>query len=618
MVPEGMVPASDAKGTIHSDSDNVENRPGTVEPREVNHGRRRRRNLTRKGRLPSTYDSGHGAFAVPKPRRPPGCSYSIRPPTALSPQHPFRQDVVEECKKEVLAPAAYTARNINTDSHVDENKPGPVEPAHAVHDQARMRTLREKGKLPPSADSSPGAFAVQKRRRPHGYGRLRPTATLSPRLFLLGEEEFRKEASAKASDAERKIYRDSQIVKNGPDTVEAHGVQGQESSRNLRNKGRLPPSSDSSPGAFPIQNLRASHGSRCPRPPTAVTPPEPFILDEEECKEEVVEPAAEPEDSIDSNSIVVENIPDTVEAYAVSQDQEDIGEPVYAEILTETPKKWRERPLCRATFVGSCLFLVGVVVLVMYLTKVIGGTPPTSTLTPTITPVTPEEIACQFIEQPSLSDCRSVRSFDRLVGDSPNGYTIPSEIGFLTQLTRLGLDQSSLTGSIPPSLSNLTQLTSLSFEYNQLTGSIPPSLSNLTLLTSLSFSGNYLIGSIPPSLSNLTQLQELSFEYNQLTGSIPPSLSTLTLLTSLSFSFNQLTGSIPPSLSNLTLLKLLSFYFNQLTGSIPASLSNLSQLAGLLLDNNTLTGSIPSSLCNHLTYASIDCGEIICTCCECV
>jgi hypothetical protein len=129
--------------------------------RAVNQGQELRRNLTRKGRIPPTYNSSPGASAILDPRAPYGFGRP-RPPTTLSPQEPFRKDV-EECKKEVRA--------------------------HAVHDQAGMRTLREKGKLPPSSDSSPGAFQVQEPRAPHGSGRLRPPASLSHGPFIRDEEE---------------------------------------------------------------------------------------------------------------------------------------------------------------------------------------------------------------------------------------------------------------------------------------------------------------------------------------------------------------------------------------------------------------------------------------------
>ena len=53
---------------------------------------------------------------------------------------------------------------------------------------------------------------------------------------------------------------------------------------------------------------------------------------------------------------------------------------------------------------------------------------------------------------------------------------IPPELGGLSNLTRLWLDNNQLTGEIPPELGGLSNLTLLSLSSNQLTGEIPPEL----------------------------------------------------------------------------------------------------------------------------------------------
>ena len=324
-------------------------------------------NPRKKGKLPPSSDSSAEASEVYTPRRPYGCSKSLRLTEAQSPHEPFRRDE-EECTKKVMASATGKESSICSDSHVVENRTGTVEQVHAVGDHEVMRTLREKERLPPSSDSSPGAFQVRDPRAPHGSGRRKPPTALD-------EEEFKKKVIVPAADTGGNIYGDSHAVENGPATL-----QSQEGSRTHRNKGRLPPSFDSSPGAFPIQHLRASHGSYRPRPPAALTRLEPFTLDEEEYREELVQPAVETEGNFESDNNVVENAPDTVEAYAVCQDEEALRDPVYAEVVTGRSRKWRERPMCRAILIGSCLLLVGVVMLVLYLTKTIGGTSQASTL----------------------------------------------------------------------------------------------------------------------------------------------------------------------------------------------------------------------------------------------
>ena len=214
--------------------------------------------------------------------------------------------------------------------------------------------------------------------------------------------------------------------------------------------------------------------------------------------------------------------------------------------------------------------------------------------------------------------------------------TLPDELGNLTSLRALTLNENQLTGKIPdlsaslvyvylgdnlltgaiPALSGLTRLQLLSLEQNQLTGEIPdlsatlayvylsdnlltgeiPDLSSLTGLTYLYLNQNQLTGEIPASLGGLTGLTNLYLNQNQLTGEIPASLGGLTGLTNLYLWGNQLTGEIPASLGGLTGLTNLYLWGNQLTGEIPASLGGLTNLQQLYLNGNQLTGEIPASL----------------------
>ena len=99
--------------------------------------------------------------------------------------------------------------------------------------------------------------------------------------------------------------------------------------------------------------------------------------------------------------------------------------------------------------------------------------------------------------------------------------SIPSEIGYLTNLINLYLNNNQLTGPIPPEIGNLTNLTHLYLQSNSLTGSIPPEIGNLTNLTDLSLSFNSFMGSIPPEIGNLTNLTHLNLGFNSFIGEIP-------------------------------------------------------------------------------------------------
>ena len=176
---------------------------------------------------------------------------------------------------------------------------------------------------------------------------------------------------------------------------------------------------------------------------------------------------------------------------------------------------------------------------------------------------------------------------------------IPPEIGNLTNLQKLYLNDNDLSGSIPwDEIINLTDLESLALSYNQLTGQIPSEIGDLTNLQHLSLSNNQLTGSIPwDEIGNLTMLQALSLGANQLTGSIPAEIGNLTNLQELYLDDNQFTGQIPAEIGALINLQWLDLNSNQLTGSIPDDIGNLTNLQKLYLNDNDLSGSIPAAIC---------------------
>ena len=184
-----------------------------------------------------------------------------------------------------------------------------------------------------------------------------------------------------------------------------------------------------------------------------------------------------------------------------------------------------------------------------------------------------------------------------LVNNNLSG-TIPSSLGSISQLEELLLHGNSLTGEIPSSLGSLSELKALSLASNSLTGPIPSSLGNLSQLEDLFLRYNSLSGPIPSSLGNLSELKVLALDSNSLTGTIPGSLGNLSQLESLVLQYNSLSGTIPGSLSNLSRLEKLYLGSNGLSGTVPGSLGNLSTLKELYLDVNSLTGELPGSLTN--------------------
>ena len=190
------------------------------------------------------------------------------------------------------------------------------------------------------------------------------------------------------------------------------------------------------------------------------------------------------------------------------------------------------------------------------------------------------------------------RVIELTLGERSLNGSIPSELGALTQLQLLYVNNNQLSGAIPEELGGLTTLTDLRLNANALTGNIPSELGDLTALRVLNLGGNELTGEIPPELGNLTQLALLRLSGNPLSGGIPSELGDLTALMGLALIQNGLSGEIPPELGDLTLLQVLLLRENQLSGGIPSEFGNLTALVGLELNDNQLTGSIPRELGN--------------------
>ncbi|KAH7427551.1 hypothetical protein KP509_10G048900 [Ceratopteris richardii] len=196
---------------------------------------------------------------------------------------------------------------------------------------------------------------------------------------------------------------------------------------------------------------------------------------------------------------------------------------------------------------------------------------------------------------------------------------IPDEIGNLTKLKYLAMNQNLFTGTIPTTIGQLSELFWLDFSYNQMSGNLPLTLSNLTKaghfhfqmnnftgtipvgifsskqpLVYLLLYDNFFDGPIPSDIGNLSSLDML-LDFNNFT-SVPPSLMELSTLTSLQLDHNSLTRDIV-NVSRLTKLQSLYLGHNHFTASpIPSWFHSLSNLTSLNLENVGLEGPVPASL----------------------
>ncbi|KAK2978992.1 hypothetical protein RJ640_029960 [Escallonia rubra] len=201
--------------------------------------------------------------------------------------------------------------------------------------------------------------------------------------------------------------------------------------------------------------------------------------------------------------------------------------------------------------------------------------------------------------------------------------SVSPQIGRLTFLRKIHLNNNSFHGTIPPDIGQLFRLQSLSlcqnsfrdlgltlpnlnYLYlgaNKFLGSFPPSMANASRLLILDMSGNDFAGPIPTNLRNLRDLKYLNLNNNRFGSSKPDDLSFIgslancTNLRDLILSGNQFGGVLPGSIANLSSkLETLLLGWNKISGSIPQEIGNLNNLYILAIQDNMISGNIPESI----------------------
>jgi Leucine rich repeat len=226
---------------------------------------------------------------------------------------------------------------------------------------------------------------------------------------------------------------------------------------------------------------------------------------------------------------------------------------------------------------------------------------------------------------------------------------IPSCITKLTDLVRLEIAQTSLSGSVPSfgCHAKAINLTTINLSQNHLSDTIPPSFSNLPHLQYLDLSSNYLTGNIPPGLVP-PYSASLALYNNNLTGELPRSYELVDFsvidvgnnrlhgdasflfgkqkravnivlanndfafdLSALEFSdnlygfdlsHNNIYGKVPDSFANATGLWYPNLSFNKLCGQLPLG-GNMWRFNSDVFVNNTCLCGNPLPPCSNLTAA---------------
>ncbi|KAK2973297.1 hypothetical protein RJ640_029747 [Escallonia rubra] len=189
------------------------------------------------------------------------------------------------------------------------------------------------------------------------------------------------------------------------------------------------------------------------------------------------------------------------------------------------------------------------------------------------------------------------------------GLTLPN-------LKKLYLGGNKFSSSFPPSVTNASGLLLLDVSWNDFAGTVPTNLGNLRDLENLNLGGNKF-GSCKPndlsfiaSLTNCTNLRKLIFSKNQFGGVLPGFIANLSSkLETLQLGRNKISGSIPQEISNLNNLYFLEIVDNMISGSIPESIGKLSKLQQLRIEVNNISGKIPPSIGNITGLSLVSAAE---------
>ncbi|KAG2688032.1 hypothetical protein I3760_09G075100 [Carya illinoinensis] len=184
--------------------------------------------------------------------------------------------------------------------------------------------------------------------------------------------------------------------------------------------------------------------------------------------------------------------------------------------------------------------------------------------------------------------------------------TIPKQIGNLSALIVLRLQNNELAGPIPTAVGGMRELQGLYLQRNRLQGSIPPYLCYLGKLDELYLSSNELFGSIPTCWGSLTSLRKLYLDSNNLTSTISPSFWSLQDILEVNLSMNSLCGHLPQDIGNLKVVTHIDFSWNQLSGEIPAVIGGLQSLKTLSLAHNKFQGPMPQSFDGSVSAEFLD------------
>lgn len=190
----------------------------------------------------------------------------------------------------------------------------------------------------------------------------------------------------------------------------------------------------------------------------------------------------------------------------------------------------------------------------------------------------------QLSSESSLFKLQKLRVVNLAYNDFSSSV-IPTQFGTLSELRRLNLSNSWLSGKIPTELLYLTKLMSFDLSDNSLSSEelfLNKLVQNLTNLHELNFGLADISSEIPKNISNLSSLRSLSLDNCNFFGKFPSNLLSIPTIQSINLYNNQdMEGSLPEFDGNNSLV-LLDLSFTSFSGNLPDSINNLKHLTYLL------------------------------------
>ena len=179
-------------------------------------------------------------------------------------------------------------------------------------------------------------------------------------------------------------------------------------------------------------------------------------------------------------------------------------------------------------------------------------------------------------------------------------WTIPAEIGNLTELTDLRFVDCKVNGSIPDAIYSLEKLQNLYLTNNKVTGTLSPKIGQMKALTNVYIDQNPdLGGSLPEEIGQLTNLVNLNISKTSFSGTIPESVKNLDALKNFMAFTTKFSGNAPDFWDELASLELVQLYdIPTMGGPLPESFGRCPKLKNIYMYNCNFEGNIPESWAN--------------------